>query len=378
MRVFLITLAVLLGLAAAIGGWLQRAYGPWPAWEAYARHFIQPDGRVVDITAGGRTTSEGQAYSLFFALVADDRARFDAILRWTRDNLCGGDIGQQLPAWLWGHREDDSWGVIDANAASDADLWLAYTLLEAGRLWQDPALDETGRRLLARIKEQELRPAGGGGPVLLPAPLGFELEGGRVRLNPSYYVRAQFERFAHLDAGGPWREVAANTERVIAAATAGGLAPDWFTVEADGQVSPDTVAPDLGSYDAIRVYLWAALSAASDPQAVQRVAGYARLVAGLGYAPEKVDLATATASGGQPVGFAAAVLPYLDRLGEDRALKLQQKRVDEQRITGLLGQPPHYYDQVLGLFGEGAQSRRFRFEADGRLTVRWENLWVGL
>ncbi len=378
MKAFLVTLGVVLVLAAAAAGWAWHSYGPWREWESYAAHFIQPDGRVVDITAGARSTSEGQAYSLFFALVANDRARFEKILLWTQDNLADGDFAKRLPAWLWGQKPDGSWGIIDDNSASDADLWLAYTLIEAGRLWNDARYTETGRLIMGLVKDQEIKPAGAWGALLLPAPRGFELEGGRFKLNPSYYVRFQFEALARVDPQGPWREVGGNFERVLAAAMGKGLAPDWFIVDEQQQVYPDSNNANVGSYDAIRVYLWAALSSASDPGAVRRVGDYARLVDGLGYAPEFVDVQTAEVRGGQPIGFGAAVLPYLDQLGEDRALKKQEKRISEQRVAGLLGQPAHYYDQVLALFGEGAHTRRFRFEADGRVTVRWESLWVGL
>ena len=74
-----------------------------------------------------RTVSEGQSYALFFALVAQDQKAFDAILNWTENNLSAGDMGKQLPAWIWG-KKGESWGVIDANSASDAHLWIAYAL----------------------------------------------------------------------------------------------------------------------------------------------------------------------------------------------------------------------------------------------------------
>lgn len=378
MRYLLILLGVALALASASGWWLYRAYGPWNEWEHFAEHFIQPDGRVVDITANARSTSEGQSYSLFFALVADDRERFDRILEWTKINLAGGDFSRQLPAWLWGARPDGSWGVIDSNAASDADLWLAYTLLEAGRLWKAPYLTQTGLDIVQLIKQRELVVAGQWGRLLLPAPKGFVLEDGRFRLNPSYFVRAQFAALARADSSGPWADVLVNMNRVVAAATAQGLAPDWFVVDAQGHVYPDIATPNVGSYDAIRVYLWAALDQAIEPRAALQVGAFADLIQQMGRPPEIVDVKEGTIRGGDPIGFSAAVLPYLERLGKVRLLKKQQKRLDEQRVAGHLGQPPHYYDQVLGLFGEGAYSRRYRFENDGRVTVRWENLWVGL
>ena len=66
--------------------------GPtWPSlYQSYARAFLDNQIRVIDRDTGDRTTSEGQAYAMFFALVANDRARFDGLLRWTELNLAAG------------------------------------------------------------------------------------------------------------------------------------------------------------------------------------------------------------------------------------------------------------------------------------------------
>jgi len=46
----------------------------WPAWQSFKSGFISEGGRVVDAnTPRKQTVSEGQAYALFFALVANDR-----------------------------------------------------------------------------------------------------------------------------------------------------------------------------------------------------------------------------------------------------------------------------------------------------------------
>ena len=68
----------------------------WPLWNRYAGTFISGDGRVIDRTAGDRTTSEGQAYALFFSLVANDRALFQRLLAWTEQNLAQGDLARFL------------------------------------------------------------------------------------------------------------------------------------------------------------------------------------------------------------------------------------------------------------------------------------------
>src|SRR5262249_3814760 len=112
-------------LALQLWAGLCADRSPWPLWNAYVTHFISDDGRVIDPAAGAITTSEGQSYALFFALVANDRPLFLRLLAWTRDNLAGGRLGERLPAYKWGRRRDGAWGVLDSNSAADSDLWIA-------------------------------------------------------------------------------------------------------------------------------------------------------------------------------------------------------------------------------------------------------------
>jgi endoglucanase len=52
---------------------------------------------------------------------------------------------------------------------------------------------------------------------------------------------------------------------------------------------------------------------------------------------------------------------------------LQQNVVAEiSKTTGLLGNPPRYYDQNLALFALGWQEHRFWFAPDGTLRVQWK------
>src|SRR5207253_9506464 len=105
---------------------------------------------------------------------------------WTENNLAQGDLTAHLPAWIWGKRDDGSWGVIDTNPAADADLWIAYTLLEAGRLWQERRYTALGSVIAARIVRDETATLPGLGRTVLPGPVGFRLRADAWRLNPSY------------------------------------------------------------------------------------------------------------------------------------------------------------------------------------------------
>ena len=199
---------------------------PWPQLGRYVGSFVSQDGRVIERNAGDRTTSEGQAYALFFALAGGERDLFARLLRWTERNLAGGDLGATLPAWNWGKRRDGSWGVVDENSASDADLWIAYALLEAGRLWGEERYTRLAGRVLANVAAREVVAIRGLGPMLLPGPNGFATRGG-FRLNPSYEPPQLLRRFAAEDPGGPWAAILQSTIRMLRETSPRGAVADW-------------------------------------------------------------------------------------------------------------------------------------------------------
>ncbi len=349
----------------------------WPQWQRFSATAIQADGRVLESSLkANHSTSEGQSYALFFALVANEPATFERIWQWSKNNLAQGDLGQHLPAWLWGQGPDGRWAVQDANAASDADLWFAYSLLEAARLWQRPNYAADARALLARVRADEVVELPGLGPTLLPGPKGFVLPEHLWRLNLSYLPPFLLRRLALEEPKGPWTALLRQLPTLLQGAGPHQLAPDWTgyrgTASARGLVVDDPLGPTQGSYDAIRVYLWAGLTDAADPLSKPLLAaleGMTQATADLGVPPEKVDVRSGATAGQGPVGFSAALVPFLRQQGHTWLADAQQRRAE----AGLgADQPLHYYDQMLGLFGLGWGAGHYRFAADGRLQPSWK------
>ncbi|MGC9198003.1 MAG: cellulose synthase complex periplasmic endoglucanase BcsZ [Acidobacteriaceae bacterium] len=361
----------------------------WPFWAAYQQHFISPDGRVIDPSRASMTTSEGQSYALFFSLVANDSQEFERIRQWTQDNLADGSLAQNLPAWSWGKNARGGWGILDRNSAADADLWIAYSLLQAGRLWRNPAYTHTGKALLAQIAQQEVASVPGLGVVLMPGRTTLFSDHGRWILNESYSPLPLLLAAASADAAGPWRQMATDLPPWLQQASPSGFAMNWvewsmgkFTAVADPSVLRAATAAGAapahgyGSYDAIRVYLWAGITDPRTPGAAKILsifAPMARLLAQGQRPPEIVSPGGAVLSPNSPVGFAAALMPFLLRSGDPAAAAAELHRVNAQvdRSTGLLDADPRYYDQNLALFALGWKQNRFHFAADGRLRVPW-------
>lgn len=363
MRVALLLSLLLAWLPAS--GWAAQCR--WSDWEGVRAELISADGRMIDRSSPRQiSTSEGQSYALFFALVANDRATFAQLLDWTQDNLAGGDLTRHLPAWLWGRADDGAWRVLDANNASDSDLWIAYSLLEAGRLWGRDDYRRLGLDLLWRSAAQTLRVLPGLGLMLLPGDIGFESEAG-WRLNPSYLPPQLLARFAAE--GGIWAELADNTRQLLLASAPHGLAPDWLLWQRDGRLAADPEHGDEGDYDAIRVYLWLGMLAADAPQRgelLEHFAPMAQLTARRGNPPERIDARSGQASGSGPVGFSAALLPLL------AARAPQLLAAQRARLAAEAPATDAYYDRMLALFGAGWDQGHYRFDKEGRLLPAWQ------
>ncbi|SAK58024.1 endo-1,4-D-glucanase [Caballeronia hypogeia] len=350
----------------------------WPAYRVFVERVVQADGRVIDrSTEVQQTTSEGQSYGMFFALVANDRAGFDRLLNWTRANLSANQFDAsnvRLPAWQWGRKPDGSFGVMDPNSASDSDLWIAYDLFQAGRLWKEPAYTKLAYALATQIAKQEVADLPGLGPMLLPGPQGFRT-GDVTRLNPSYLPLPLLRGLAHEMPDGPWAKLAQNTAKMIKVTSPRGYAPDWAAYQS-GQFVVDPKNGDVGSYDAIRVYLWAGMASASDPLArpwLDALYGMRQSVAQNGFPPEKVSTISGAPSGEGPLSYWGALAPYFKALGDERALGLARTHLEALVAPPGAGREPVYYDRVLGLFGGGFVEGRYRFDDNGRLVPNWRS-----
>ncbi|WP_395063580.1 cellulose synthase complex periplasmic endoglucanase BcsZ [Paraburkholderia silvatlantica] len=368
----------------------------WPAWNAFRGTLLSADGRVIDASTPRQVTvSEGQSYALFFALVANDRASFDKVLTWTENNLAQGDLASHLPAWIWGRRDigDDGkpvaastasgasatapageaqWGVIDSNPASDADLWIAYTLLEAGRLWNERRYTALGTVMARNIVREETAVLPGLGRTVLPGPVGFTIGKDGWRLNPSYVPLQVMRRFMlALPQTGEWKALLASSARLVNETAPKGYSPDWVEYHAKGGFAPDAQTHAEGAYNAIRVYLWAGMLAGDDPLRASTLATFeplADFVGAQGFPPERVDTTTGTPGPNEGNGgFSAAVVPYLAALGRNDLANAQAGR----SRTLAQKSPPGYYSSVLMLFGLGYLDGRYHFDAQGRVAPAW-------
>ncbi len=229
-------------MSVAVACLAARAAGPpgkaevRATFQEYAGHFVQPDGRVVDRAGGGITTSEGQSYAMLRAVWVGDRDTFQQTRSWMEANLQAGNSGA-LPAWKWGQREDGSWGVLDPNPASDADVIIAYALLLGSKRFDDPSMRTQALALLDALWTSEIVTVADR-LVLLPGP--WAANQPAIKVNPSYSLPFAYRVFAQVEPERPWMQLVDDTYWLLDAVTPeGGLPPDWAWLDAvTGAVVP--------------------------------------------------------------------------------------------------------------------------------------------
>jgi len=193
--------------------------------ETFLAHWVD-DGRVVRRDQGSDTVSEGQAYGLLLAAAVGDENSFDAIWRWTQDELVRPD---GLLSWQWSEG-----AVVDAEPASDADLDTARALVTAGQVFDRPELTEAGNALGTVILD-ELTVETAAGRILLPGLWAATSE--PYSYNPSYASPVAFAVLGRSSGDPRWQQLADGSRAVTTALLVkSDLPSDWAQVHADGTV----------------------------------------------------------------------------------------------------------------------------------------------
>lgn len=347
------------------------SHNDWQDWLRFKQQFVSFDGRVIDSSDKRRiTTSEGQSYAMFFALIANDKQLFNTLLNWTERNLARGDLTAYLPSWLWGLNEANDYDVLDSNTASDSNLWIAYTLIEAGRLWNEHQYSMLGTLLLQRIGKEEIKQVPNLGYMLMPGKKGFKHEN-IWRFNPSYMPLQLIMRASDVVSDISWSGLYENTLPFLLSSSPAGVAPDWISWNTEGKGSWVTDSYNskgyIGSYDAIRVYLWAGMLH-PDTQGASNLRKHFKQIQKYigkdGGFPEVIDVVSGNAKGQGGPGFTAALLPlFYESITGDRL----RAALSASKAYG------GYYESVLKLFALGWDQKQYQFDARGKLITAWEN-----
>ena len=241
-------------------------------------------------------------------------------------------------------------GVVDADAASDADLDAAHALILAASRFDTPAYRRDGLEIASAILENETVRVGG--RLVLVA--GTWAQGRRpVQINPSYFSPRAFAVLAEASGDRRWTELRRSSSALVDGMTAAwpGLAPDWAQLGPDAAARPAAAPSDEAQgprfgFDAVRVPLrWAWACDARERRLAARPWDFLHDETRRGIAPEYGLDGKRLAPGTHPASTVAgaAAAHAAGEVGAARSL-LDRAAADDRRS-------PSYYGAALVALG---------------------------
>ncbi len=233
-------------------------------WSNYKKKYIDLDsGRAIDEQRNGVTTSEGQSYAMLQSMWMNDKIQFDKSWSWTKYNLQRKN--DKLFSWEWGKKSNGNYGIITENggenAAIDADIDIAYSLILANKKWNETKYLEEAREIIRDIWNLGVIQVSNGKFVLAANNLEKQYNKSKIIVNPSYFAPYAFKLFATITPELEWRRLAedcyfilnqisqikVNQKNLI-------LPPDWILVNTkNSEISSLPDKPYQYSYDAVRI-----------------------------------------------------------------------------------------------------------------------------
>jgi Endoglucanase Y len=220
-----------------------------------------------------------------------------------------------------------------------------------------------------RILREEAVQVPNYGWVIVPGLKGFQVTEHAWRLNPSYLPIQILRRFAGMYPHSPWQEIAQNSVKFLKQSAPQGFSPEWAILDDNNHVSIDEKDSKVGGYNAIRVYLWLGMLNNEDADKSALMAHFEpmlNIIQTDGYVAEQYDTKLKVQTGYKPLGFSAAVLPFLVSANNSVSVNEFLKRLEARESSD---KPDHYYDTVLTLLGKGWVEHKYQFNKDGMLSV---------
>ncbi len=205
------------------------------AYEDFATRLYEESGDKARIKWDQleKTVSEGIGYGMMIMVYMDNatnntQTKFDKLWKYYNSFLDGNG----LMHW----KINGFSGVEGGNSATDAEMDVAFALMEANKQWEDQKYFNDAKALIDKISRCEINNEG----YIKP---GDNWDGSR---NPSYFSPAALKLFKNASSFN-WDKVITNSYAMIKKSrnTTTGLVPDWCSQ--DGQPQGDF------TYDAVRV-----------------------------------------------------------------------------------------------------------------------------
>jgi endoglucanase len=166
-----------------------------------------------------------------------------------------------------------------------------------------------------------------------------------------------------------WSKLLDSSYQFILASSPEGFSPDWIEFDFDKGLQ---FGQNIGSYNAIRVYLWGGMlnsEAKFNVQLKTHLQPMVNFFIQNHFVPTEINVVSLDYKGQGDMGFLASILPLVHTSKNKKSVDLLLSLIDEKKIIA----QNNYYQHALSLFALGWYHQKYRFLANGCLQVPWKN-----
>ena len=216
--------------------------------DTFFTNYVHADGEVVRTDQGGDVVSEGEAYALVLADLSGRTGIARSVWQWTAAHL-------QRPDKLISWHADGQGHILDQQSAADADVLLAYGLLDY-RGANQTSMAAAGKQIATAVLTNETTTVNGR-LTLVAGPWATQ----SATVDPSYLMPSIFRSLATMTGDQRWQTLASTSVQQLAQLTQNGsqLPPDWARADNDRLVAtgaPGTSGQPQYGMDAERSPVW--------------------------------------------------------------------------------------------------------------------------
>lgn len=324
------------------------AQSDWALYDHFVKNHYD-SGMVLQYTSEGQsyTSAEGMSYGMFFALVAHDRERFDAMLSSTvkllaLDSFKGETSGATAREQL--------------EASTAVELFIAYDLLVAYEAFEDKKYLEYAENILKRTANNNTVHSSVLGDVLLPGSSGYRTSQ-EFTITPAALPPFVMQKVSKYEP--KFKELYHNTLQSIVRGSGDGYVADalTFNYESDLIVKSTTVGTQLGA----KYYLWLGITSNADHNRKILIPLYDNITVKTNddrFSPKLANLYYHTTEGMGDVIYDACMLPLSDgKIKDYLRTRLKVYHFGKKDFIPLM----------MTMFATGYDERRFELKKDGSL-----------
>jgi endo-1,4-beta-D-glucanase Y/4-amino-4-deoxy-L-arabinose transferase-like glycosyltransferase len=176
-------------------------------WSIYKKQYLKND---YISTNDNSITARDQKYGIIQSILNDDFESFNKIRNFTKNNFQKRKTDKLLVTKI--QNPNGTPAILDSNTSTDADVDIAYSLIQASQKWGIPEFTEEAKVIIQDLWKYRVVNIN---DRLVMLPSDSNKQNGYELINLAYLSPAQYKVFKTIDPNNNWEGLASDSYKIV-------------------------------------------------------------------------------------------------------------------------------------------------------------------